>query len=250
MFFYQSPFGGRVFFDDLGPPWPKHPCTDHASASGLGRSEPRFSTSSFGSTTVHATETKNGQSGDGFVHRLPHAWRPLVAEQGKTLEKLGEHARYWVDRRERIPGSRMYLPIKWFMAGPIYWRWHPEYPGWIQLSSIEFSGKSLVPREIITSIPGWLRNDDEYRAWIADPEAGPTAEQMNAIGWALSFAWRPSPESTEWTSLPGVDLKRARECFEIAATTGCWQALNNLGAIYRDGLGVEVDLERAFHFFR
>lgn len=27
VFFYQSPYGGRVFFDELGPPWPKHPCT-------------------------------------------------------------------------------------------------------------------------------------------------------------------------------------------------------------------------------
>jgi hypothetical protein len=29
VFFYQSPYGGRVFFDNLGPPWPKHPCTDN-----------------------------------------------------------------------------------------------------------------------------------------------------------------------------------------------------------------------------
>lgn len=29
VFFYESPYGGRVFFDDLGPPWPKHPCTDN-----------------------------------------------------------------------------------------------------------------------------------------------------------------------------------------------------------------------------
>lgn len=29
VFFYQSPDGGRVFFDALGPPWPKHPCTDN-----------------------------------------------------------------------------------------------------------------------------------------------------------------------------------------------------------------------------
>lgn len=28
VFFYMSPNGGRVFFDELGPPWPKHPCTD------------------------------------------------------------------------------------------------------------------------------------------------------------------------------------------------------------------------------
>lgn len=31
VFFYQSPYGGRVFFDELGPPWPKHPCTDNSS---------------------------------------------------------------------------------------------------------------------------------------------------------------------------------------------------------------------------
>ena len=28
VFFYRSPDDGRVFFDRLGPPWPKHPCTD------------------------------------------------------------------------------------------------------------------------------------------------------------------------------------------------------------------------------
>ena len=28
VYFYSSTFGGRVFFDELGPPWPKHPCTD------------------------------------------------------------------------------------------------------------------------------------------------------------------------------------------------------------------------------
>lgn len=28
VFFFQSSYGGRVFFDELGPPWPKHPCTD------------------------------------------------------------------------------------------------------------------------------------------------------------------------------------------------------------------------------
>ncbi len=29
VFFYQSENGGRVFFNDLGPPWPKHPCTSN-----------------------------------------------------------------------------------------------------------------------------------------------------------------------------------------------------------------------------
>jgi hypothetical protein len=42
VYFYQSPYGGRVFFDELGPPWPKHPCTDnlvlrHYFSSAEGR---------------------------------------------------------------------------------------------------------------------------------------------------------------------------------------------------------------------
>lgn len=28
VFYYQNAHGSRVFFDELGPPWPKHPCTD------------------------------------------------------------------------------------------------------------------------------------------------------------------------------------------------------------------------------
>ena len=29
VFFYQSESGGKVYFDELGPPWPKHVCTDN-----------------------------------------------------------------------------------------------------------------------------------------------------------------------------------------------------------------------------
>lgn len=32
VYFYKSPYGGRVFFDELGPPWPKHACTSSAPA--------------------------------------------------------------------------------------------------------------------------------------------------------------------------------------------------------------------------
>jgi len=31
VFYYQNEFGSRVYFDELGPPWPKHPCTDNSA---------------------------------------------------------------------------------------------------------------------------------------------------------------------------------------------------------------------------
>lgn len=30
VFYFQSAAGGRVYFDELGPPWPKHACTDNS----------------------------------------------------------------------------------------------------------------------------------------------------------------------------------------------------------------------------
>ncbi|MCZ7422956.1 hypothetical protein O7605_25975 [Verrucosispora sp. WMMA2121] len=32
VYFYANQHGSRVFFDQLGPPWPKHPCTDNGTA--------------------------------------------------------------------------------------------------------------------------------------------------------------------------------------------------------------------------
>lgn len=32
VFYYQNLSGSRVFFDDLGWPWPKHPCTDNPAS--------------------------------------------------------------------------------------------------------------------------------------------------------------------------------------------------------------------------
>lgn len=33
VFYYESPYGGKVYFDSLGPPWPKHTCTDNDSSN-------------------------------------------------------------------------------------------------------------------------------------------------------------------------------------------------------------------------
>ena len=35
VFYYRSPSGGSVYFDDLGWPWPKHPCTDRLNSGAF-----------------------------------------------------------------------------------------------------------------------------------------------------------------------------------------------------------------------
>lgn len=36
VFYYQNEYGSRVYFDQLGPPWPKHPCIDVAKKQTCG----------------------------------------------------------------------------------------------------------------------------------------------------------------------------------------------------------------------
>ena len=46
VFFYANQSGSKVYFDDLGPPWPKHPCTDNP------RYRPSTATPAYGAMTV------------------------------------------------------------------------------------------------------------------------------------------------------------------------------------------------------
>ncbi len=73
VYFYQSPYGGRVFFDELGPPWPKHPCTDHPAvhqhfSTAEGRA--RIFTQSQSAQAVQAA----AETSTPGVRGLPPAW--------------------------------------------------------------------------------------------------------------------------------------------------------------------------------
>jgi len=78
--------GGRVFFDALGPPWPKHPCTDN-TLDGVSRVDDASvqtadesgnipagiaeeSTSTSGWTPVRFVSQKKGSRGDSPAHYL------------------------------------------------------------------------------------------------------------------------------------------------------------------------------------
>lgn len=98
VYFYQSPYGGRVFFDDLGPPWPKHPCTDNpvvrhhfSSAESRARflistkTEPAKSgsqTEERKEATAVAPSTPTGPS--RLAEWVEAGWMPFVVSQIAT----------------------------------------------------------------------------------------------------------------------------------------------------------------------
>jgi hypothetical protein len=65
VFFYQSPNGGRVFFDDLGPPWPKHPCTSSSYTASVFS---RIATPLSAGAVVRQKAARDG-------------WKPFLCEQ-------------------------------------------------------------------------------------------------------------------------------------------------------------------------
>jgi hypothetical protein len=69
VYFYRSPYDGRVFFDELGWPWPKHPCTDN-------RREPLRATR--GSVASAPPRADPAWRGEG--------WHPLLASKVYSAE--------------------------------------------------------------------------------------------------------------------------------------------------------------------
>ena len=68
VFFYQSPFGGKVYFDELQPPWPKHPCMDSQLQNVRQVAPERVTIPSYLSDPAHR-------------------WRPLIC---KSIKKGNE----------------------------------------------------------------------------------------------------------------------------------------------------------------
>ncbi|GGE60457.1 uncharacterized protein (DUF2384 family) [Paenalcaligenes hominis] len=88
VYFYESPYGGRIFFDELGPPWPKHPCTYHGALkesnegilwhkNGWGSLSAVSITSSQADKTLYSIKGKH----DGTSHQLYFlSHKPVMAD--------------------------------------------------------------------------------------------------------------------------------------------------------------------------
>lgn len=80
VYFYANEFGSRVYFDEVGPPWPKHPCTIAPASEASGRAS-----SSRVAPTLYA----------GFAWSKPRT--------GTSSTSVTPHVMYFVDRCEPEP---------------------------------------------------------------------------------------------------------------------------------------------------
>lgn len=87
VFFYANDHGSRVFFDDLGPPWPKHPCTDiprdYVPASRMPVRRARGSMQEL----ISAASVAGLFSNKVFGQRAPGEWTMLVV---LTVDRDGD----------------------------------------------------------------------------------------------------------------------------------------------------------------
>jgi hypothetical protein len=224
VFFYRSPEGGRVFFDALGPPWPKHPCTDNSGLMIVGP------------TTIADIRV------DQF---RPRDWRPLAAV---GITQCGSHDRLAMPKDNHLPKNCLFVPTGWAGDAPSFWRWYDNDRKLIEVSCVRVDMASKIDSRIHI-VPSWVGDREELEAWLRNPATEPSPAALNAIGFALSFAWRIKGDF--WaTYFKAVDLPAAKRLFEQSALAGYWPALNNLGVMYEHGLGLPVDKSRAFEFYR
>lgn len=224
VFFYQSPYGGRVFFDELGPPWPKHPCTDNSLSQRRD---------------VPILPPVSSRARPVAVGRYPLDWQPLIPFK---IEKNGEIDCITIDpKTTKIAGKQLFVATGLVGNAPTYWRRSAENPGDIDLLTIRVSEKNAVEESLLTVAACFNSMEEFYAQNIS-------SQICNRIGWSLSFEYRT--ENKKWIDQPGVDFSNAKLFFEKASKSGCWEALNNLAVMARDGLGGKPDSQDAIDKFK
>lgn len=77
VYFYANEHGSRVFFDDLGPPWPKHPCTDNPREPVSQRGAPTRRTRGMIQELITAANVAGLFKNKVFGRRIPEEWTLL-----------------------------------------------------------------------------------------------------------------------------------------------------------------------------
>jgi hypothetical protein len=121
VFFYRSPDGGAVFFDDLGPPWPKHPCTSNEAHRQVERI-----------LQDRNQKKKNRKSKRSWWPYPCSKSEPLPGGEGTCLYGTDEKRLFVKTKASNIPAHT-----------PVWVRPSPEEPGKYHVSTFRLAGGAI-----------------------------------------------------------------------------------------------------------
>lgn len=237
VFFYRSPYGGAVYFDDVPWPWPKHPCTDKQTGRRL----------SIGSSFI-PRKTKGAKPrtvGDG--------WAPvkfMAAQRYPNYGKRGDLLIYRVDRLGRGQSLSLVLDghVPLDPRVPMFLREKHGSAGAFELTTIGTGETShlgeAIQLDCVTA--AFAAIGYPSAALLQRLKSGELSpEQACELAWSVSFNVARAANAA---ITPNWEVGRA--LFERAARAGCDDAFRGLAWIYWGGHGGPRDVRRAKAFFR
>lgn len=135
VFFHQSVGGGRVYLDKLGPPWPRHPCTER----------PNWNVQKLGEADGAHIVRQRTPAEVRRLARDARGWRPIAEMQPSpgrpTQSFVSELAggTVWVDA-DKDGIALLWFPARPFdWGGPVFFRPRPKDPTIFDLETIRIA---------------------------------------------------------------------------------------------------------------
>lgn len=138
VFFYRSPYNGRVYFNSLGWPWPKHPCTDRSGEPKrrLGQNfDPR-----------RATPWKS------------EGWIPLLASK---VHSVRDHLLITGDADGQFIELRLPRTYRVDRTSPIFIRPRDQFTGILDVTFLRSDGFGVQPQRTVAFESKFSQFNDE-----------------------------------------------------------------------------------------
>jgi hypothetical protein len=214
VYFYQSPSGGKVFFDELGPPWPKHPCTDNPLPHSV---RTRSLSYSVRNAAADPSWRKEG-------------WVPIRVEVVRRRGEWGEIT------GRRLDNHKSFVRL-------VRW-WEALIPGVPALvKPLNARGLGLI--EWIATTPRGLKVAKDTLAHQAYQKCSNRVIKAalagdgacaTKVGRAVSFDWAKGADGPQDAEYPVfLDWSIAEEWFRLAAQLGDSEAIDLLKRIPSTG---------------